>query len=478
MTAVQAPRTPPAPPSDDDGDDDGPRDRALDDLLPPLDDETTHADDDEPLTDPIGVELPSEPDGGADDVVLDLDVGGDADFAEEEVVEQGDDFGIAEPGSDSLEHSEHGSFTGQDDRTGIEDEPAVIREGDLPDLDADDGGLDATLESFGGLSVADDEDLPRVSPPWRATHLAPAPERCGALALGGGAVVAGSSDLLWLDAGRATPVRIALDGTRIASVALLGEERTVALCVTAFGRLLRRGRMKTEVERLTDWRRTAELDGAIESLELCQLENDPSAVIGRLTSGRLVRSDDLGTTFRMIEPTFTALAISPTGDPLAALARDGAALGVSSDGGKTFVERRLVPPASDIAGGEAPLLATAGRVIVIADAERGVAVSNDAGETFESVAGCAGCTAATVGSVGGRATVFLALYRESRDQTCVVELLVADPKPRVIATLEGAGDDSTDGLENGRLERLAWDGSRLSGVGDAGLVRFEPPAGD
>jgi hypothetical protein len=478
-SAVPFPGDAPAPPEDDpDGDGDGPSDHALDDLLPPLDDEPTNEDIDpgELVTDPSGIDPPSDPGSIDDDLPPDLDVGPSFDFGEEET-DSADVFGLAEPGTGKDSELGEESFPQGEERDGLDDAPVGIEERDLPELDADDAA-DGSAPVFGSLPTADEAALPRASTPWLVATLGAPRERCGALALGGGALVAGSSDLLWLDPGRSAPVRIALDGTRIASIALVGEDRQVALCVTAFGRLLRRARQSSDAERLNDWRRTAELSGGAESLELCQLEGEPNAVLGRLTSGRLIRSDDFGSSFYALAEDLTVFALSPAGAPLAALARDGAELVLSSDGGRTFSRSSLPAVAREIAGGEAPLLASLGPVLVVADAARGVVVSSDGGATFRRVAGCAECTAVTIGTFRDRPAAWVALYSETSDRTEIALIDIEHATAEVVAILTGEpAEDATDAAGTGRLERLAWDGRRLVAVGDPGLVSFEPPAG-
>jgi hypothetical protein len=478
-SAVPFPGDAPAPPVDDpDGDGDGPSDHALDDLLPPLDDEPTNEDIDaeELVTVPSGLEAPSDP-GGIDDALPpDLDVGPTFDFGEEEE-DAADVFGLVEPGTGKDQDLGEDALPEGEERDGLDDAPVGIEERDLPELDADDG-VDGAVPTFGSLTTVDEAPLPRSAIPWVLTTLGTPRERCGALAVGGGVIVAGSSDLLWLDAGRSAPVRIALDGTRIASIALVGEDRQVALCVTAFGRLLRRARQSSDAERLNDWKRAAELGGGAESLELCQLDGEPNAVLGRLTSGRLIRSDDLGTSFTSLAEGLTVFALSPSGAPLAALARDGTELVLSADGGRSFTRSALPPLAQEIAGGDAPMLASAGPLLVIADGARGAVVSSDGGRTFHRVNGCAGATAVAVGTCQGRPTAWVTLYSETVDRTELALVDVERATAEVVAVLVGEpAEDAADAAGTGRLERLAWDGRRLLAVGDPGLVSFEPPAG-
>jgi hypothetical protein len=467
------PLLPEPPPDDTEGD--GPSDHALDDLLPPLDDETTSTDFDQEefATDPSAIDPPSDP-GSIDDALpADLDLGPSFDFGEEEA-DTADVFGLAEPGTGRDPDPSEAELPEADERDGMNEAPSDLSDADLPELDADDPG-DGPAPLFGHLPISDEAPIDRAAVAWIQTASGLPRERCGALAFGTGAFVAGSSDLLWLDPGRTVPVRIALDGTRITSIALLGPDRQVALCVTAFGRLLRRARQSSDAERLNDWRRTADLGGGAESLELCQLDSEPNAVIARLTSGRLLRSDDLGNTFYPLDEALTVFALSPGSSPLAALARDGTELVLSSDGGKRWSRLGLDGVAREIAGGEAPFLASDGATLAIADAARGVSVSSDAGRTFRRVPGCAGATALSVGVFRGRATAWAALYSEAADRTELALIDVEQARAELIATLRGDAEDEADASGAARLERLAWDGRRLLGVGDPGIVMLEPP---
>jgi len=477
MRAAPDPLSIPPPAAEEpDGDEQGPGDRSFDDLLPPLDDESTHSDDDAPMTDPIGHDPPSEPEAADDGTLANLDLGKDFDFDEEIADEAGDVLGVNDPRAGDGGEIDEGALPDGDERDGLDDEPIAVHENELPELDADDGSGEGNARLFGALLVADEAALESAERAWTLTQLA-AHERCGALATGGGTVVAGSSDLLWLDPGRNAPVRLALDGTRIASLALLGESRQIALCVTAFGRLLRRARQSSDSERLTDWRRAADLGGGAESLELCQLDGEPSSVVARLTSGHLVRSDDLGGSFYPLDPTFTAFALSATGQPLAALTKDGSELALSFDGGKTITRELLAPAGREIAEGEAPLVTAWDGVTAIADATRGLAVSSSGASGFRIVSGCAGVTAVAAGRFAGKVTVWAALYRETADRTDVVMVDVDKAEARVIASVRGADEDNEGAGETARLERLSWDGSRLLGAGAIGLVAFEPPSG-
>jgi hypothetical protein len=183
-----------------------------------------------------------------------------------------------------------------------------------------------------------------------------------------------------------------------------------------------------------------------------------------------VRSDDSGSTFRAV-PDTNALTMSSTGDPIAILTRDGARLGLSSDGGASFERLELESPAREVASGETPLVAASGNVVALGDAERGLVVSADGGRTFRRVAGVTNLTALCVGTLAGQERAFAALYRETDDHSLLVEI---DPKTATAAI--GAvlslplPDDPDAAAELGRVERLACDGERLWATGGFGLA--------
>ncbi|HEX6764017.1 MAG TPA: hypothetical protein VF103_01040, partial [Polyangiaceae bacterium] len=351
LRPFSAPSEDDRPPREEDGDNDEPEGIAGENDVPVVPEESEPEFDDESPTDPIfDVDLPSDLDVGDTEAPVDLPLGPDFVPAEEDSATVGDDaLGLTddvEPASDTDDADDRAE---PDAAEGFDDRHTLVDEAELPALDADDGELDAR---FGpALESANETELAPANEPWPIAFLAPDREHCSALSASGGVVVAGSNDLFWLDEGSATVVRIALDGTRVSSVAVVGDDRKTALCVTAFGRLLRRARTGGDVERLVEWRRVAEASGSsAEGLELRPIgPGHPNSVLGRLTSGRLVRSDDLGSTFKMLDAEVTALAVSTSGEPIAVLSRDAARLGFSSDGGATWKHVELASPAREVA---------------------------------------------------------------------------------------------------------------------------------
>jgi hypothetical protein len=436
-------------------------------LLPDAEDDAPEFDDERPTDPSFDIDLP--PDLGAEDseAVNDLPVGPEFAPGEEDTAD--DELGFADKTSADALPSEVGD--GQlDGGDGFDDDHALLDGSELPRLDGDDGPELEDSRLGPALDFGLEVNLAPAAAPWRVEFVVPDREHCGALAVSGGVVVAGSNDLFWLDPGREAAVRIALDGTRISSIALVGGA-AAALCVTAFGRLLRRARSGGDVERLLDWRRVAEAAGtSAEGLELRGLGGErPSSVLGRLTSGRLVRSDDMGSTFHLVTAEVTALAMSSSGEPVTVLSRDGARLSRSFDGGVNFEHQELESPARDVALGEAPLLAADGAVVALGDAERGLVVSADGARTFRRIAGTNNVTACAVGLFAGRPTAFAAVYRETHDESVFVRIDAETGDASAIASVSPPSSGDIE-LEVGRVERLSWDGERLWAAGAFGLA--------
>jgi hypothetical protein len=126
-----------------------------------------------------------------------------------------------------------------------------------------------------------------------------------------------------------------------------------------------------------------------------------------------------------------------------------------------------------VALGGAPLLAARGDIVALADGERGLAVSVDAGESFQLVTGAVNVTAVALGEQDGKPVVFAALYRESRDVTEIVSVSPGTAEAKRIATL--AVEAEEDAEETGRTTALLWQDGKLWAAGGYGLVRLSPP---
>jgi hypothetical protein len=283
---------------------------------------------------------------------------------------------------------------------------------------------------------------------------------------------------LWLDLGRATPVRLAVDGTRIVSVTLLGAPPDVVVAITAAGRILRRARLASDSERVGDLGRTPEEGGPdARGVDLCSLAPErPQTLLTRLPSGMLEESDDGGATLRPVEPRTKVRALSPTASPVAAISEDGTRLLLSNDAGRSFEQRELDGAALLVASGNAPLVASAPGLLALAEPERGLVLSTDAGRSFREVPGSATVTACAVGLFDGRAHAWFCLYSEAADEARIVMVDAASGNAEIVASIAGGGDDdSDDGPPSGRIDQLGWNGTLLYAVGDPGFFSLEPP---
>ncbi len=123
------------------------------------------------------------------------------------------------------------------------------------------------------------------------------------------------------------------------------------------------------------------------------------------------------------------------------------------------------------------MLAAAGSVVAIADAERGLVVSSDSGKTFRVVRGASNATAISAGFCAERPSVWAALYHEGKDRTSIALVDVARAEATVIGVIETPELDVDGAGERSRVERLWWDGMHLWAAGGFGVAVWWPPAG-
>lgn len=145
-------------------------------------------------------------------------------------------------------------------------------------------------------------------------------------------------------------------------------------------------------------------------------------------------------------------------------------LQLSADGGSSFRELLLPEPAATVALGAAATAVARGNVVALADAERGLCVSSDAGETFRMVTGAVNVTAIALGEHVGAPAVFAALHREGRDAT---ELIAVDPASGVALSVgELSGEPDEESEETGRTQALLFAEGYLWCAGLYGLARL------
>jgi hypothetical protein len=145
-------------------------------------------------------------------------------------------------------------------------------------------------------------------------------------------------------------------------------------------------------------------------------------------------------------------------------------LQLSSDGGSSFRELILPEPAATVALGASPTAVSLGALVALADAERGLCVSADGGETFRMVTGAVNVTAIALGAHAGVPCLFAALYREGKDQTELV--LVSPLNADVCSIAELAGAPDADADETGRTSALVFASGCLWAAGGFGLAKL------
>jgi len=373
------------------------------------------------------------------------------------------------------------ALTPDDGSEGLEDGSITVDESKFPTLEMDDGSEGIAAEREISLGTASDEArVPMAARPWQALHQVTALEACSALAVGADAVVAGSSDLHWFRSDSSKPLRVAVDGSALADLVLVGADRDIALASTKSGQLFRRARFASQAEQLTRFRE--QLRPAPGSRPQLSFGGALGAQQGRillwLHDGTLLDVLDAGDRFERLELDGKVLAV----------ARESAAILLGRGRSRTLLTLDqhassgvpLNGPALAVAQSAAPLLASAGDALALAERGRALLVSPDAGKTFRRVAGSANTTAIAGALLGGSARFFAAVYRETSDQS---DILLIDPtrgEAECIAHLDVADEHSpADAIERGewaKVSALSWHAAsgRLWAAGGFGVVSFGP----
>ena len=365
-----------------------------------------------------------------------------------------------------------------DGAEGIDDRAIVVDESKFPELVSDDGseGIAAEREITLG-AVGDEARLPLAAVQYRAEKPKTALEACSALTARGTSVVLASSDLLWFRAEETTPLRLAIDGTALADVVLLGPQADVVIAATRAGQLFRRARFASQAEQLQRLReRERPLSGTRAELAFgaAHAENSGDPYVAT-QDGALYRILDAGERFERVE----------LAGKVVALARESATVLVARERELSLVfvqaEREpiaLTGSALAVARAEAPALATAQACIALSEPARALVVSHDGGRSFRGVPGTANTTALAGVNEPSGPRFYAAVYRETSDQT---ELCVIDPEraeAEIVARIEGGEEvdaqDPVDRAEWARVSRLVWhaESGTLWAVGGFGVLRF------
>ena len=456
------------------------------------------------LDDAIELDLIDDP-GSDDQESTGLDVGEEIDDV------LGESVGDNEPIELDL-----GTFVGADERLredadehdiGIEVDPAVgldlpdallpddgsegldhgditVDESKFPSLESDDGseGIAAEREISLG-SVHDEAPVPLAPVAWRVLKPKAALEACAALAACGKSVVAASSDLLWFRNDESAPLRLAIDGSALSDLALLGAEQDIVLAATRSGQIFRRARFASQAEQLSRLRDHYKLaPGTRAALAFGgTLAESDARVLLLAQDGTLLDVLDGGDRFERIDLAGKALALAR--ESATVLLAQGRVRALFSLGPDRLRPVPLTGSALVVAQSPAPLLATCEDSVALADFGRTIVVSPDRGQAFRRVSGTANTTALAGARVAGAARFFAALYRETTDQS---EILLLDPdsgEASCIARLDGSGEpsaSSADPVDRGewaKVARLIWHApsARLWAVGGFGVLTFAAP---
>jgi hypothetical protein len=372
-----------------------------------------------------------------------------------------------------------------DDGTeGLDDGAITVDESKFPSLESDDGseGIAAEREILLG-SASDEAPVPLAPIAWRVLKPKAALEACATLAARGQSVVAASSDLLWFRSDDSAPLRLAVDGTALSDLALLGPAQDVVLAATQGGQVFRRARFASQTEqlsRLREYHKFAPGTRTVLSFGGTLAEKDARILLLSQDGGVLDVLDG-GDRFERIELPGKALAVArESATVLFAQGRERALLWLDGD---QRVQVPLTGAALALARSPAPLLSTCGGSVALADFGHAISVSPDRGRTFRRVSGTANVTALAGARIADTPRFFAALYRESTDQS---EILLLDPdsgQASCIARLDGNAEpsasaaDPVDRGEWARVARLIWHAAsqRLWAVGGFGVLTFAAP---
>jgi hypothetical protein len=314
---------------------------------------------------------------------------------------------------------------------------------------------------------------------WQALHPVTALEACSALAASAEGIVAASSDLLWFRDDSNKPLRVAVDGNALSDLVLVGPDRDIALASTRSGQLFRRARFASQAEQLTRFREQLRSQGSRLQLSFGGSLGAPNGrVLLLVNDGTLLEVLDAGDRFERVDLDGKVHSIARESSTIL-LGRERARVLLTLDGTTSSVVS-LEGAALAVAQSSAPLLATAGTAVALAERGRAILVSPDQGLTFRRVAGSANTTAIAGASLDDNARFFAAVYRETSDQTDILSIDPTRAEAACIAQLDGSVEHtSSDAIERGewaKVTALHWHAPsrRLWATGGFGVVSFGP----
>ncbi|RYZ02202.1 MAG: hypothetical protein EOO73_32810 [Myxococcales bacterium] len=415
--------------------------------------------DDASAVDAFEVDIQVLTDPGSNEAATDLDIGeaGLADTLPE--VAEGSDDEPADESAHELDDLVQSPLESDDPSTHAELGDDGLEA--LPDLVVEEGDGEAGPDHERAFLPSAPEGAIPQGPTYEAEWLLLG-SSCSALATDGTDVLAAAEHLMRFGHERRSDALPA--GTKVTSLAATADATLLSTT---------RGLMAVKPDGALSFQDAPEPTRG-SGAELAELAGSQGSypLWARLRNGALLRRRGDG--WELHQTGGAVMALSASGSELALLVVSRRpTLQLSSDGGSSFRERLLPEPAQTVAGGGAPALATRGDFVALADGERGLAVSADAGATFRLVIGAVNVTAVAYGEHAGRPAIFAALYRESKD---VTELIAVDPRSGEalrIATLSVEAEE--DAEESGRTSALLWQDGKLWSAGGYGLVRLTAP---
>jgi hypothetical protein len=333
---------------------------------------------------------------------------------------------------------------------GLEDLPELLDDGDEGDAGPE---LEGTL--LPGAPEGRIPTGPRLTPEWLLLGTA-----CSALWAFGTDVLGSGEHLMRF-------------GSERKSDALPSGTSASSLCLDGAGNAVlatNRGLLEVSPAGSSSWLEAPEpaRGSGADVVQLCGAPGT-TTLWARLTNGTLLRRR--GSSWERHEAGGTVRSLSSTQHQITLLVvADRPTLQLSSDGGSSFRERLLPEPAATVALGAAPVALSLGPLLVISDAERGVCVSRDDGASFRLITGAVNATAVALGEHQGKLKLFVALYREGRDTSELIEVDVQTLAAASVAELTGESDE--DAEETGRTAALIVADGYLWAAGGFGLARL------
>lgn len=412
----------------------------------------------EVLQDSFEVDIQVLTDSGSNEAASDLDIGvGDLLGTLPDSPEARDDDDVPAAGADDLD--EHLDAPLGNDETSSDTELGDDGLEALPELVRDEGDEGPEIE--GALLSAAPEGALAKGPAYDVEWLLMG-SACSAL-YASSSVVLGAAEEQLMRFGRERRSDALPPAVRVSSLSLLDNGGVV---MTTTRGLLEQTPDGTWVP----W--PAPESSRVGHADLVELAATPGTgvVWARLATGALLRRR--GGDWERHETDGVVRSLSVQGFRLTLLVlAPRPTLQVSLDAGSSFRELILPEPAASVALGTAPHVLSSGSLIALCDAERGLCVSADGGESFRWVTGAVNVTAIALGEHAGRPAVFAALHREARD---VSELIWVDPTTSAAASIaELSGQPDDDSEEIGRTQALVYENGYIWAAGGYGLARLQ-----